>query len=280
MSSDLFKLPTTHFTLEGRSRAGHETWFRVRELGAALDIGRCPDELVHMNHVFVTHAHLDHAVGIPFYAGQRHLLGMEGGTVYVPAESADDLQLILSTYERMAGTAFEIELRGVSIGEEIRFGRTHVVRAHAAPHRVAARAYEFIEVRRHLKPEYMGQDVAQLRREGVAFDDEVRTPVLFYTGDTDRGILERNDALFRAEVLMIECSFIEEGHQDRAAKYRHIHIDDIADFADRFENQLIVLTHFSRRYTNDQIRDGVRRRVPHSLRERIRLALPEQWQRV
>ena len=38
----------------------------------------------------------------------------------------------------------------------------------------------------------------------------------------------------------IECSFLAEGHQERAAKYRHIHLDDIADFADRFENQLIA----------------------------------------
>ena len=280
MSSDLFKLHTPHFILEGHSRAGHETWFRIRELGVALDIGRCPDELVHMQHVFVTHAHLDHGVGIPFYAGQRHLQGLHGGTVYVPAESLDDLRLVLSTYERMAGTNFEIELRGVTAGDEIRFGRTHVARAHAAPHRVAARAYEFIEVRRHLRPEYAGEDVVRLRRDGVVVDEEYRTAVLFYTGDTDRGIFETCEAMFKAEVLMIECSFVADGHQDRAAKYRHIHIDDIADFADRFENQLIVLTHFSRRYSRDQIRDGVRRCVPHSLRDRIRLALPEQWQRL
>lgn len=280
MGEDLFTLRTPHFVIEGRSRAGHETWFRIRELGVGLDMGRGPDELVHMPHVFVTHVHLDHAVGVPFYAGQRQLQGMPGGTVYVPSESADDMRLILSTWERMTRATFDVELRGVAAGDEIRFGRTHVARAYAAPHRVAARAYEFIEVRHHLKPEYAGQDVARLRRDGVAVEEEYRTPILFYTGDTDRGIFETCEAVFRAEVLMVECSFITDGHQDRAARYRHIHLDDVADFADRFENQLIVLTHFSRRYSRDEIRDGVRRRVPHSLRDRIRLALPEQWQRL
>lgn len=278
--SDAFKISTPHLTIEGVSRAGHETWFRIRELGVALDVGRCPDELVHIAHVFVTHAHLDHAVGIPFYAGQRQLQGLGGGTIYLPAESADDMRQILETWERVTNAAFDVEVRGVAIGDEIRFGRTHVMRAHAATHRVAARAFELIEARRHLKPEFVGQDVAHLRREGVEVEEEYRTPVLFYTGDTDRGILEKNEALFKAEVLMIECSFIEDGHQDRAAKYRHIHVDDIADFAEKFENEIIVLTHFSRRYSRDQIRDGVRRRLPHLLRERIRLALPEQWQRV
>ena len=46
MSSERVLIQTEHLTIEGRSRAGHETWFRVRELGVALDIGRCPDEII------------------------------------------------------------------------------------------------------------------------------------------------------------------------------------------------------------------------------------------
>jgi ribonuclease Z len=282
MDRDLFKLETPHLTLEGRSRAGHETWFRIRNLGMALDVGRCPDQLVHMPHVFVTHAHLDHAVGIPFYAGQRHLQRLPGGTVYVPSESADDVRAILALYVKMAGTSFEIDVRGVDIGDEIAVGRTHFVRAHAASHRVAARAYEVIERRHHLLPEYADRDpheIGALRHEGVAVDEEFRVPLLFYTGDTDRGLLESCEAMFKAEVLLIECSFVADGHQERAVKYRHLHLDDIADFADRFENELVVLTHFSRRYSNDEIRDTVRRRLPRALLERVRLALAEPWQR-
>jgi ribonuclease Z len=280
---DLFTLPTDHFTIEGRSRAGHETWFRIRELGVALDIGRCPDVVVHLPHVFITHAHLDHAVGIPFYAGQRQLLGLGGGTVYVPAEAADDTRALLALHEKMTHAEFDIQVVGVAEGEVLRVGRSHLVRGHQATHRVAARAYEFLEIRHHLKEEFIGRDgreIAAMRRDGVVVEDRVEIPILFYTGDTDRRIFEINDAIFRAEVLMIECSFVAEGHQDRAKEYRHIHIDDIADLADRFENRLIVLTHFSRRYSHEEIRDEVRRRVPNSLRDRVRLALPERWQRI
>jgi ribonuclease Z len=108
----------------------------------------------------------------------------------------------------------------------------------------------------------------------VQVDEEYRRSLLFYTGDTDRGLLENCDAMFKSEVLMIECSFLAEGHQDRAARYRHIHIDDIADFADRFENERVILTHFSRRYSRDEIRAAVRRRLPATLLEKIQLALP------
>ncbi|HEX8411390.1 MAG TPA: MBL fold metallo-hydrolase [Thermoanaerobaculia bacterium] len=280
---EFFTLRTPHFLLEGRSRAGHETFFRIRELGVALDIGRGPDLVLPMDHVFITHAHLDHAAGIPFYAAQRRLQGVDGGTIYVPSESADGVRELLRVQEKLTGGEFHVDIRGLEVGDEVRFGRTHMVRAHAASHRVAARGYELVEIRHRLLPEFEGMDrdeLSRLHREGVRIDGPYSSPVLFYTGDTDRGLLEKCEAAFKAEVLLIECSFLADGHQERAEMYRHIHIDDIADFAEKFENQLIVLTHFSRRYSRDEIRTLVRRRLPVSLHERVRLALPEQWQRL
>ncbi len=284
---DEFSLATPRFTLEGRSRAGHETYFRIRELGLGFDIGRCPDMLVSTPHVFITHAHLDHAAGIPFYAGQRHLQQLDGGTIYVPAEAAEDVRALLAIQAKLTGAPLVasggIKITGVAVGEDVSVGRRHLVRGHAASHRVAARAYELIERRRHLLPELTGasgDEIARRRGEGVPIDEEHRRSIFFYTGDTDRVLLETCDALYRAEVLLIECSFITDGDQERAAKYRHIHIDDIAEFADRFENEMIILTHFSRRYSYSDIRRGVRERLPASLHDRVRLALPEPWQRL
>jgi ribonuclease Z len=279
MDKDLFTLSTARFTIEGRSRAGHETWFRIRELGVMLDLGRGPDAAIGISNVFVTHAHLDHAVGIPFYAGQRQLHAMPGGRIWVPAAAAEGFREILQTWERLTNTRFaEVEIRGIAAGETVRIGRTHEVRAYAATHRVAANAYEIVELRHRLKEEGLSQEEIHRRRAEVI--EQYRAPLLFYTGDTDRGILENCEALYRAEVLMIECSFVMDGHQERAARYRHIHFDDIAEFAERFENELVVLTHFSRRYGRAEIRDAIARRCPAVLRERLRLALPEPYQRV
>jgi len=282
---EFFTLRAPHFLLEGRSRAGHETFFRIRDLGVALDIGRCPDLLVSMDHVFITHTHLDHSAGIAFYAGQRRLQQLDAGTIYVPAEVAGDVRELLVVQGRLTGAEIlnAVRIVGLSAGDEVRFGRNHLVRAHAASHRVAARGYELVEVRHHLRADLGGLDgdaIAKLKREGVPIDETYYRSLLFYTGDTDRALLETCPALFQAEVLLIECSFLSDGHQDRAVKYRHIHIDDIADFADRFENELIVLTHFSRRYDNEDVRREVRRRLPRALHDRIRLALPEEWQRL
>src|SRR6266852_4260321 len=105
---DLFTLRTEHFTIEGRSRAGHESFFRVRELGVALDIGRCPDLVIAAPHVFITHAHLDHSVGIPFYAGQRRLQRIAGGTVYVPHENLDDFRALMALHTKLENVDYDI----------------------------------------------------------------------------------------------------------------------------------------------------------------------------
>src|SRR4051794_33755326 len=117
---DVVTIETPHLHIEGVSRAGHETWFRVREFNAAFDIGRCPDQLIATSDIFITHAHLDHAVGIPFYAGQRQLHRMTGGRVYVPADAADGMREIMTIYERITGASFAegegIGLAGGGVG--------------------------------------------------------------------------------------------------------------------------------------------------------------------
>lgn len=251
---DFFTLDTDRFRIEGRSRSGHETYYRIRELGIALDIGRCPDLLVSAPQVFITHAHVDHCAGLAFYAAQRHLQRMPVGRVYVPAEAADGVRELLAVHERLADTRFdEVEVIGLAEGDAVRIAHGREVRVHRSTHRVPTNAYEV--------------------REGDA-------SLLFYTGDTDRGIFERCEAMFKSEVLIVECSFIEDGDQARALKYRHLHFDDIADFAERFENRMVVLSHFSRRYAHAEIRDEIRRRCPAVLRDRLWLALPEPFQRV
>ena len=105
-------------------------------------------------------------------------------------------------------------------------------------------------------------------------------PILFYTGDTDRGILEQNEEIFRAEVLIIECSFTRDGDQERGERYRHIHLHDLYEFAARFQNRIIVLTHFSLRDEPREIFERIARSRPQSLAGRLRLAFPEPYQTI
>lgn len=272
------------FRIEGRSRAGHETWFRIPEWNMGFDIGRGPDALVSVPQIFLSHAHLDHSAGLPFYAGQRHLQRLPRGRVYVPAETAGDFRDLLAVHARLTGSTFEeVEIIGLSEGDVVRVQKSHEVRVHRASHRVPANAYEVLEVRHRLKRglEEEGEEaIAGRARAGEVVADEVRLPLLFYTGDTDPAIFAGQEALFGADVLVMECSFVMDGHQERATRYRHLHFDDLIAQADRFDNRLIVLTHFSRRYSSREIHEEIERRCPAVLRDRIRLLLSDSYQRL
>ena len=283
MSHPVLTIRTPHLTIEGVSRAGNETWFRVRELHLALDIGRCPDVLVGLPNIFVTHAHLDHALGIPYYGAQRRLFRLGEGNVFIPEETVDDYRALMEIHERLEGTEYPIRLMPMAVGAERRLRRDLMVRAHLATHRVPARAWEFLELRHKLRPEYAhlsSEELAALRGGGASVDVQVEKSILFYTGDTDRRILEQNEALFRAEVLVIECSFTADGEEERGRKYTHIHLADLWEFASRFENERIVLTHFSLRDTPAEIHARVRAEAPATLRDRLLLALPEPFMRL
>lgn len=52
------------YMVEGISVGGHETSVIVPSLNAVFDIGRCPSAAVSQDHLFITHAHLDHIVSL------------------------------------------------------------------------------------------------------------------------------------------------------------------------------------------------------------------------
>ena len=276
--TDVVRIDTPHFTIEGSSRAGIESWFKVRELGIALDIGRCPDALIGVQHVLITHAHLDHAAGIPFYAAQRKLQNLPPGTIYIPHENLEDYEKLMQLHEKLENTRYPLVLAGLSEGDMRQLRRNLWVRTHRATHRVVTNAYEIIERRRKLKSALSGLDGAELearRRGGEAITDEEEHSLLFYTGDTDRRIFDRVPALFAAEVLMIECSFTDPEDRGRAERYAHIHLEDLWEESERFQNEIILLTHFSMRDNAAEIRRQVLARCPERLRQRLRLMLPE-----
>ena len=75
-------------------------------------------------------------------------------------------------------------------------------------------------------------------------------------------------------MLLIECSFVLPEDADRAGEYAHIHLNDLVARADAFRNETIVLTHFSLRYRNEQIRAALET-LPEGLRRRVIAFLPD-----
>jgi ribonuclease Z len=56
-------------------------------------------------------------------------------------------------------------------------------------------------------------------------------------------------------------------------KYGHTHLDDLIARAERFENEVIIASHFSTRLHPDQVLRIIDRRLPESLRKRLKVWL-------
>ena len=143
-------------------------------------------------------------------------------------------------------------------------------------HRVPTVGYLFSEVKHKLRDEYTsfpGDEIAKLRAGGTEVTRREEVPLLAYPGDCGVEIFDAAPELFAARVLLLECSFLFPEDRDRAREYAHIHIDDLIARAELFQNQVVVLTHFSQRYRPEEIREALRA-LPEPLGSRIVAFLP------
>ncbi len=169
------------------------------------------------------------------------------------------------------------DLRGIEAGQEIELSREHVITAFPTAHTIPSLGYLVWERRRKLKEEYQGlpgDKIRDLRLSGVEVTREMRIPLVAYTGDTSPGGLDGYPPALQAKILITEMSFVRPNHRrEKIHKFGHMHLDDFIERADRFQNELIILAHFSTRYHPQEVRRIVEARLPPGLRERVRLWL-------
>lgn len=262
--------------IEGVSIAGHESFYKVPAFHALLDFGRAPDDAVSYATVCLTHGHLDHAAGLAHHASRRRLAGLPGARVFAPQEAVPDLEAWIAACERLEKVSYGIDLAASRPGDRVTLRKDLELRVLPGRHRVPSVGYLFTEVRHKLVDELVGRpgpEIAALRARGIAVTRREEIPLLAYTGDCGVEIFDAAPELFTARALLIECSFLRPDDVERARVYGHLHLQDFLDRADRFENQAIVLTHFSQRYSAAEIREGLHV-LPAGLARRVVPFLP------
>jgi ribonuclease Z len=251
--------------IEGWSRAGDDNWFRVHPPGLALDVGRGAVQLAGAHDVFLSHGHLDHAMGIPFVLSQRSLHRLVHTRVFCPAEIAEPLGAFIAAAERMENACYRYELFPLVPGDRVEVGRGLHMEAFATDHVVPTLGYHLQRSRRRLAPAFAGssaEELIALRERGVDTSEVVEDLWLSYCADTGPAIFDREPRIFGSKVLMMECTFVGEEHRDKGERFKHLHLGDIAQHADRFQNEAIVLHHLSRRFRVEELRAEVDRRLP------------------
>ena len=265
--------------IEAHSVGGIETCFQIPSFDCCLDIGRCPPGALRQSRLLLTHAHMDHAAGLPYYVSLRAMLNLPAPKVYCPRGTSDTLQKILDLWTKLDSNANRCELIPVDPQTSFTLGGDRVVTTFRSPHRTEAIGYCLKRQKRKLKPALHGLDgptIAERVRKGEVVHDIHETNEICFPGDTGIEVVENEGRVRTARLLLLECTFLgEQPGRKWAHKGGHIHLDDIAERADLFENEAILLTHFSRRYDHEMIRNAVRDRFPPHLRERVHLLLHE-----
>ncbi|AEE35623.1 tRNAse Z1 [Arabidopsis thaliana] len=251
------------YPIEGLSIGGHETCIIFPSLRIAFDIGRCPHRAISQDFLFISHSHMDHIGGLPMYVATRGLYKMKPPTIIVPASIKETVESLFEVHRKLDSSELKHNLVGLDIGEEFIIRKDLKVKAFKTFHVIQSQGYVVYSTKYKLKKEYIGlsgNEIKNLKVSGVEITDSIITPEVAFTGDTtsDFVVDETNADALKAKVLVMESTFLDDSVSvEHARDYGHIHISEIVNHAEKFENKAILLIHFSARYTVKEIEDAV-----------------------
>lgn len=250
MASRLIDKTVGSVRLQGFSLAGEETVVVLPDMNVAFDVGRAPREIIRIDHVLLTHGHMDHAAGLAYYFSQRNFQGIPPGCVLVPRRLVSAVEALLEVWGRIEGHVSPGRVVGVDEDEDFPLQRQLVVRPFRVRHGGSALGYSLVEVRKKLRPEFAdlsGQQIVELKRAGTSIEYRLEIPRVAYCGDSAVGDYLDHTHVRDAEVLIVECTFFEDDHLERARKGMHTHVKDLPELYDRVRSPHVVIMHTSRR---------------------------------
>lgn len=276
--------------LLGLSVAGAETYVVAPELNIGFDFGRAPPEVLAIDHIFLSHGHMDHAAGVAYYFSQRMFLDNAPGTLYAPPALLSPIRELLRLWGEIDGSHPRANLVAAHPGHDIPIRRDLVVRPFEVNHPVRRRdrtlvhalGYSAIEVRKKLREEFVGLEgpqIVELKRKGVEIEHRVEVPLVAYCGDTAMGDFLSLPHVRDARVLILECTFVEPDHKDRARAGNHLHVSDFRTILPQLRNEHVLLIHLTRRTHLPDARERLRREVGDEQMQRISFLMEHRRKR-
>ena len=264
-SHNLAQVKIDDLDIIGYSVAGEETVVAVPQLDVCFDIGKAPDQIISINHVLLTHGHMDHAAGIAYYLSQRNFCGMSAGTILAPQNLLKPMRDIINAWSKLDGNRIPANLVGVKPGDEVRIKPNLFAKVFPTKHSRGSVGFSVIERRKKLKSEYAGltgPQIVELKKKGVQIDYPLELPIVTYLGDTQYVDFSQLDYIAESRILIAECTFYEGEHTDRAEAGKHMHIEEFVTLMNKLKNEHIIVTHTTQRTPMREIRKILRKALP------------------
>ncbi|HOQ05173.1 MAG TPA: MBL fold metallo-hydrolase [Anaerohalosphaeraceae bacterium] len=275
-SHNLAHIQIGNLDVLGYSVAGEETIVAMPQLDVCFDIGKAPDQVIPINHVLLTHGHMDHAVGIAYYLSHRQFCGLSPGTVLAPPNTLGPIRQILNAWSKLDGSRIKSNLVPVGPGEEYPVKPNLFVRVFPTKHTVGAVGFSVLERRKKLREEYQGltgPQLVELKRQGIEIDRPLEIPLVSYLGDTQYVDFSQLDYISNSRLLIAECTFYEEEHAGRAEAGRHMHIEELGPLLEKMNNEFVLLTHLTQRTSLSEARQMLKQKLPSSVFRKVFLLM-------
>jgi ribonuclease Z len=266
----------------GYSVAGEETVVAIPQLDVCFDVGKAPDQMIPINHVLLTHGHMDHAAGIAYYLSQRNFCGMSAGTILAPHNLLSPMRDIINAWSRLDGNPIPANLVGVKPGDEVRIKPNLFVKVFPTKHSRGSVGFTIIERRKKLKSEYLGlrgPQIVELKKKGVEIDYPLELPMVTYLGDTQYVDFSQLQYITESKILIAECTFYEGEHTGRAEAGRHMHIDEFVTLLNKLQNEHILVTHTTQRTPMREIRKTLKKALPAEKYDKVVLFMDRRPRR-
>lgn len=261
------------YNIRGVSLGGVYTSLVVPELAVMFDAGLPLRAYAAIDDVLISHGHADHVGGLVAWLGMRGLNKRGRARIFAPPSVAQDLEIALTAMSRLQRYDLSVDFVPMEPGHDVPLSKGNRLRAFRTHHTVPSLGYQIYKVVPKLKEEFLSLPGPEIARRKTAGEDlfvmEERLEVAYAT-DTLARVLETSPSILTSKVLILECTFLDD-QKSRAASRAgcHIHLDDLIEGAYPFQNDHLVLMHFSQIYNPDDVHAILARRLPEPLKGKV-----------